>query len=84
LHRETAEEFGVFGQFANVNLQEGKAFLKRRELLKELFLSVLPFRETAFALFASVDKAFHDDTPLSCAEPAHGVFSLFLTGIAAG
>jgi hypothetical protein len=61
---ETAEEFGVFGHTAHVNLKKGKAILKRGELLKELFLSELLFRETAFAVVVSVDKTFHDDAPL--------------------
>jgi len=62
---EAAEEFGVFGQTAHVSLKEGKAILERGELLKELFLSELMFRETAFVFVVSVDKTFHDDAP-SC------------------
>jgi len=45
---EAAEEFGVFGHATHVNLKEGKALLERGELLKELFLSELLLRETAF------------------------------------
>jgi hypothetical protein len=60
---EAAEEFGVFGQAADVNLKEGKALLERGELLKELFLSELLFRESAFGFVVSVDKIFHDDAP---------------------
>jgi hypothetical protein len=47
-----------------VNLKKGKAILERGELLKELFLSELLFRETAFAFVVSVDETFHDDAPL--------------------
>jgi hypothetical protein len=61
---EAAEEFGVFGHAAHVNLKEGKALLERGELLKELFLSELLLRETAFVFAVSVDKTFHDDAPL--------------------
>jgi hypothetical protein len=57
---EAAEEFGVFGHAAHVNLKEGKAILERGELLKELFLSELLFRETAFVFVVT----FHDDAPL--------------------
>jgi hypothetical protein len=46
-----------------VNLKKGKAILKRGELLKELFLSELLFRETVFAFVVSIDKTFHDDAP---------------------
>jgi hypothetical protein len=35
---EAAEKLGVFGQAAQLNLNEGKALLERGELLKELFL----------------------------------------------
>jgi len=45
---EAAEEFGVFGHAAHLNLKEGKAILERGELLKELFLSEHLFREAAF------------------------------------
>jgi hypothetical protein len=45
------------------------AFLRRvvvrMLVLKELFLSELQFRETAFVCVVSVDKTFHDDAP-SC------------------
>jgi hypothetical protein len=61
---EAAEEFGVFGHAAHVNLKEGKAILECGELLKELFLSELLFRETAFVFVVSVNKTFHDDPPL--------------------
>ena len=61
---EAAEELGVFGHISHVNLKEGKAILERGELLKELFLSELLFRETAFVFVVSVDNAFHDDAPL--------------------
>jgi hypothetical protein len=61
---EAAEEFGIVGHVAHVNLKKGKAILERGELLKELFLSELLFRETAFADVVSVDKTFHDDAPL--------------------
>jgi len=61
---KAAEELGVFGQVAHVNLKEGKAILERGELLKELFLSELLLRETAFVFVVSVDKTFHDDAPL--------------------
>jgi len=61
---EAAEEFGVFGHAAHVNLKEGKAILERCELLKELFLSELLSRETAFVFVVSVDNTFHDDAPL--------------------
>jgi hypothetical protein len=60
---ETVEEFGVFGHAAHVNLKEGKAILKRGELLKELFLSELLFRETAFVFVVSVEKTLHDNAP---------------------
>jgi hypothetical protein len=59
---EAAEELGVFGHVAHVNLKEGKAILERGKLLKELFLSELLFRETAFVFVVSVGK-FHDDAP---------------------
>jgi hypothetical protein len=62
---EAAEEFDVFGHAAHVNLKEGKAILERGELLKELFLSELLFRETAFVRVVSVDNILHDDAPLS-------------------
>ena len=61
---EAAEEFGVFGQVAHVNLKEDKAIFERGELLKELFLSEFLFRGTAFVFVVSVDKTFHDDAPL--------------------
>jgi len=61
---EAAEEFGGFGHAADVKLKEGKALLERGELLKELFLSELLFRETAFVFVVSIDKTFHDDAPL--------------------
>jgi len=61
---EAAEEFGVFGHATHENLKEGKALLERGELLKELFLSELLLRETAFVFVVSVDKTFHDDAPL--------------------
>jgi hypothetical protein len=61
---EGAEEFRVFGHAAHVNLKEGKAILECSELLKELFLSELLFRETAFVFVVSVDERFHDDAPL--------------------
>jgi hypothetical protein len=60
---EAAEKLGVFGQAAQLNLNEGKALLERGELLKELFLSELLFRGSAFVFVVSVDKTFHDDTP---------------------
>jgi hypothetical protein len=68
---EAAEEFGVFGHAAHVNLKEGKAILERGELLKELFLSELLFRETAFVFVVSVDKTFHDDAPLCWVRLGH-------------
>jgi hypothetical protein len=61
---EAAEKFGVFGHAAHVNLKQGKAILERGELLKELFLGELLFRETAFVFLVSVDRTFHDDAPL--------------------
>jgi hypothetical protein len=60
---EAAEKLGVFGQAAQLNLNEGKALLERGELLKELFLSELLFRGSAFVFVVSVDMTFHDDTP---------------------
>jgi hypothetical protein len=60
---EAAKEFGVVGHAAHMNLKKGKAILERGELLKELFLGELLFRETAFAFVVSVDKTFHDDAP---------------------
>jgi hypothetical protein len=45
-------------------LKEGKAFLERGELLKELFLNELLFRKTAFVFVVNVDRTFHDDAPL--------------------
>jgi hypothetical protein len=62
---KAAEKFGAFGHAAHVSLKKGKAILERGELLKELFLSELLFRETAFVCVVSVDKTFHDDAP-SC------------------
>jgi len=62
---EAAEEFGVFGHAADMNLKEGKALLERGELLKELFLSELLSRDIVFVV--SVDKIFHDDAPLRIA-----------------
>jgi hypothetical protein len=61
---EAAEEFGAFGHSAHVNLKKGNAILERGELLKELFLSELLFREIVFVCVAGVDKTFHDDAPL--------------------
>jgi hypothetical protein len=72
---EAAEQFGVFGHAAHVNLKEGKAILERGELLKELFLSDLQFRKTAFVFVVSVDKIFHDDAPL-CWVALSGVSTL--------
>jgi hypothetical protein len=60
---EAAEEFGVFGHAAHVNLKESKALLERCELFKELFLSEFLFPETAFVFVVSVDKILHDDAP---------------------
>jgi hypothetical protein len=74
---EAAEEFGVFVHVAHVDLEERKAILERSELLKELFLSELLFREAAFVFVVSVDKIFHDDAPLgwvgSCIYAARNV-----------
>jgi hypothetical protein len=61
---EAAEEFGIFGQAAHVNLKEGKAILDRGELLKELFLGELLFQGAAFVFVVSVDKTFHDGAPV--------------------
>jgi hypothetical protein len=61
---EAAEELGVLGHAAHVNLKESKAILERGELLKELFLRELRLRETNFVLVVSVDDGFHDDAPL--------------------
>jgi hypothetical protein len=61
---EAAEEFGIFGHAAHVNLKESKAVLDRGELLKELFLSELVFQGAAFVFVVSVDKTFHDDAPV--------------------
>ena len=61
---EAAEEFGVFGHRAHLNLKDGKALLDRGELLKELFLSDFPFRETVFVFVLSVIAARHDNAPL--------------------
>jgi len=61
---EAAEELGVFGHVAHVDLKEAKAILERSELLKELLLSEFLFREAAFVFIVSVDKIFHDDAPL--------------------
>jgi hypothetical protein len=68
---EAAKEFGVFGHAAHVNLKEGKTILERGELLKELFLSELLFRQTAFVFVLSVDKTFHDDAPLCWVRLGH-------------
>jgi hypothetical protein len=57
---EAAEEFGVFGQPAQLNLNEGKSLLDRGKLLKELFLSGLRFRRSGFDFVVSVDETFHD------------------------
>jgi hypothetical protein len=64
---EAAEEFGVFGHAAHVNLKEGKALLERGELFKELFLSELLFLETAFDFVVSIDKILHDAPPIRIA-----------------
>jgi hypothetical protein len=61
---EFTEEFGIFGQAAHVNLKEGKAILDRGELLKELFLSELLFRETTIIFVLIVEKTFHEDAHL--------------------
>jgi hypothetical protein len=61
---DVAKEFDVFGHAAHVNLKGGKALLERGELLKELFLSELLFRETAIVFVVIVEKTFHDDIPL--------------------
>jgi hypothetical protein len=61
---EAAEEFGVFGHRAHLNLKQGKALLDRGELLKELFLSDLPFGKTGFVFVLSVVAARHDNAPL--------------------
>jgi len=61
---EAAEEFGVFGHRAHLNLKQGKALFDRGELLKELFLSDLPLEETAVVFVLSIVAAHHDDAPL--------------------
>lgn len=61
---EFTEESGIFGQAAHVNLKEGKAILDRGELLKELIISELLFRETAIVFVVIVEKTFHEDAPL--------------------
>jgi hypothetical protein len=61
---EAAEELGILGHAAHVDLKEGEAILDRCELLKELLLSELLFREIAFVLVASVNKTFHDHAPV--------------------
>src|ERR1700751_5520122 len=48
---------------AHVELQESKAVLERRKLLKELFLGELVFPQAAFVFVVSIDK-MHDDPPL--------------------
>jgi hypothetical protein len=63
VHCEAAEEFGVFGHVAHVNLKESKVLLERCKMLKELFLSEFLFQGTAFAFVVSIDK-MHDDNPL--------------------
>ncbi|WP_354210894.1 MULTISPECIES: hypothetical protein [unclassified Bradyrhizobium] len=60
---ETAEEFGVVGQIAQLNLNEGKSLLERRELLEELVLGEFLLRDTACLLVLNVTKTFHDDAP---------------------
>jgi hypothetical protein len=61
---QAAEQFGIFGQLAQLNLNEGKALLKRGELLEELFLGGFLFRGNALAFVVSVDETYHDDAPL--------------------
>jgi hypothetical protein len=45
-------------------LKARKAFLERRELLKELFLREFLLREAVYVLVMGVDEICHDDTPL--------------------
>ena len=63
---ETAEESGVFGQAAQLSLNNGKSVLERGELLEELLLRELLFPDTAFSFVLNVTKTFHDDAPWSC------------------
>jgi hypothetical protein len=58
---ETTEEPGVFGQAAQLNLDEGKSFLERSELLEELILVEFLLRDTAVRFALDVIKTFHDD-----------------------
>ena len=61
---EAAEQFGIFGQFAQLNLNQGKSLLERGELLKELFLGELLFPESIFGFVVSAGETYHDDAPL--------------------
>jgi hypothetical protein len=64
---ETAEEFSVFRQAAELNLNEGKSVLERSELLEELLLGELLLGDTATFLVLNVATTFHDDAPWCCA-----------------
>jgi hypothetical protein len=66
LPNETTEAFGVFGQAAQLSLNEGKSLLERGELLEELLLGEFQLRDIASFLFLSVTTTFHDDTPWRC------------------
>jgi hypothetical protein len=60
---QAAEQFGIFGQLAQLNLNEGKALLERGELLEELLLGGFLFRGNAIVLVVSAYETFHDDAP---------------------
>jgi len=54
-----------------MNLEEGQAILKRRELLQELFLGELLFGEAAFGIVLNVSRISHVDAPIDRAPAVH-------------
>jgi hypothetical protein len=54
-----------------MNLEEGQAILKRRELLQELFLGELLFGEAAFGIVVNVSQISHVDAPLNRGPAVH-------------
>jgi hypothetical protein len=57
---QAAEQFGILRHAVHVRLEESKAFFECGELLKEPFLSELPFRAIVFAFISSVDCFLHE------------------------
>src|SRR3954454_9410988 len=54
-----------------MNLEEGQAILKRRELLQELFLGELLFGEAAFGIVLNVSRISHVHAPFDRGPAVH-------------